>query len=710
MLKREAWNNVCAPRWRGLRLPLFALAIMLIAGSVGELKKAQGQSTSTCNGSYRETTFWNVGFQGEVTVVNNGPAINGWTVTFTFPTSTQTIYELWNGVYTQTGQQVTVSNASYNANVPAGGSITFGFNANWSGSHPAPTGFILNGQSCGGTGGTPTIQTSVTTLGVNEGGSAQFGVRLSAAPTSNVTVNVARLSGDTDLTVSGGATLTFTPTNFGTFQNVTISATEDADTANGTAVFRASATGLANADVTANEVDNDSGVIAIQTSAATLSVNEGASAQFGVRLSAAPASNVTVNVSRLSGDTDLTVSGGATLTFTPANFGTFQNVTISAAEDADTTNGTAVFRASGTGLTNADVNVSEVENDANIIPIQTSVPTLNVNEGGSAQFGVRLASAPASNVTVNVARQSGDTDLTVSAGATLTFTPANFATFQNVTISAAEDGDMANDTAVIRASGTNLAPADVAVTGIDNDVPISILTNLVRTLPVIENSSAQFGVRLASAPPASVTVTVTRSSGDADLTVTGGASLTFTPANFATFQTVTISAAEDADITNGAAMFRASGTGLTNAFADVSEFDNDGLPLPQRTYLATLNGASEVPPEITSATGSSTVILSPDETSALVSLSFANLSSPQTAAHIHGPAEPGNNAPGILLDLDQPLGQVSNLLWVFAPVGGLSVQDQVNALKTGRLYANVHTANFPSGEIRGWLFVVALRG
>jgi uncharacterized protein (DUF1800 family) len=597
MLKREAWKNVFTP---GLRILLFALAIMLIGGGAGELKKIQGQ-TSTCNGTYKETTFWPTGFQGDVTIVNNGPAINGgWTVTFTFPVATQTIAEMWHGAYTQTGQNVTVTNASYNANIPAGGSVNFGFNAAWSGSHPAPTGFTLNGQSCGGSGGGPTIQTSVTTLSVNEGNSAQFGVRLSAAPTGNVTVNVARLSGDTDLTVSGGATLTFTPTNFGTFQNVTVSAAEDADSMNGSAVIRASATGLPNADVTTNEADNDPGVIAIQTSAATLNVNEGASAQFGVRLASAPASNVTVNVARLSGDTDLTVTGGATLTFTPANFGAFQNVTISAAED----------------------------------------------------------------------------------------------------------GDMANDAAVFRASGTNLTSADVAVTGVDNDVPIQILTNLIRTLPVIENSTAQFGVRLASAPTANVTVTVARLSGDADLTVATGATLTFTPANFATLQTVTIRAAEDADITNGIAMFRASGTGLTNAHADVSEFDNDGAPIAQRTYVALLNGASEVPPEITSATGSSTVILSPDETSALVSLSFTNLSSPQTAAHIHGPAEPGNNAPGTLLDLDQPLGQVSNLLWNFTPVGGLTVQDQVNALKTGRLYANVHTANFPSGEIRGWLFVV----
>jgi uncharacterized protein (DUF1800 family) len=685
---------------------LFALVIMLIASGVGELKRVQGQTTSSCNSSYKENTAWNVGFQGEVTVTNNGPAINGWTVTFTFPVATETIYELWNGVFTQTGQNVTVRNASYNPVIPTGGSVTFGFNANWSGSHPAPTAITLNGQSCGGGGGGPVIQTSVTTLNVNEGASAQFGVRLSSAPTSNVTVNVARLSGDTDLTVSGGATLTFTPANFGTFQNVTISAAEDADSTNGTAVFRASGTGLTSADVNVSEVDNDPALIAIQTSVATLNVNEGASAQFGVRLASAPASNVTVNVARLSGDTDLAVSAGATLTFTPANFGTFQNVTISAAEDADSTNGTAVFRASGTGLTSADVNVSEVDNDPVVIAIQTSVTTLNVNEGASAQFGVRLASAPTSNVTVNVARLSGDTDLSVTAGATLTFTPANFGAFQNVTIGAAEDGDMANGSAVFRASGTNLTSADVTATEGDNDVPIPIQTNLVRTLAVVENSTAQFGVRLASAPPANVTVTVTRMSGDADVTVATGATLTFTPANFATFQTVTIRAAEDADITNGTAMFQISGPGLTNAFADVSEFDNDGLPIAQRTYVATLNGASEVPPEITSATGSATVILSPDETSALISLSFSNLSSPQTSAHIHGPADPGNNAPGILKDLDQPLGQVSNLLWVFAPVGGVTVQDQVNALKTGRLYANVHTANFPSGEIRGWLFVV----
>ncbi len=707
MLKPEVWNNVFTPPWRAIRLLLFALVIMLIASGVGELKRTKGQTSSACNPSYRETTFWNVGFQGEVTIVNNGPAINGWTVTFMFPTTTQTIYELWHGTFTQSGQTVTVRNASYNANIPTGGSLTFGFNANWSGSHPAPTGFTLNGQSCGGGGGGPLIQTSVTTLSVNEGMSAQFGVRLSSAPASNVTVNVARLSGDTDLT--GSAMLTFTPTNFGTFQNVTISAAEDGDSTNGSAIFRVSSTGLPNVDVTANEVDNDPPpMVAIQTSVTTLGVNEGGSAQYGVRLSAAPpGGTATVNVARLSGDADLTVSGGATLTFTSANFGTFQNVTISAAQDADTTNGSAVFRASGTNLTPADVTANEVDND--VAAIQTSVATLSVSEGGSGQFGVRLTAAPpGGTVTLNVMRISGDADLTVSGGATLTFTSTNFGTFQNVTISAAEDGDMANGSAVFRVSGGALTPVDVTVMEAENDVPIAIQTNLVRTLAVVENDAAQVGLRLASPPAAPVTVTATRQSGDTNLNVNLPGTVTFTPTDFQTFKFITIRADEDADITNGTAMFQFSGPGLINAAADVSEFDNDGAPVAQRTFVALLNGANEVPPVATSATGNSVVILSPDETSALVSLNFTGLSSPQTAAHLHGPAAPGNNAPGTILDLDQPLGQVSNLLWNIQPVGGLSVLQLVNALKGGQIYANVHTANFPSGEVRGWLFPVAI--
>ena len=58
-----------------------------------------------------------------------------------------------------------------------------------------------------------------------------------------------------------------------------------------------------------------------------------------MKLAFQPASDVTVSVARVSGDTDLTVSGGASLTFTAANWNTAQTVTLAAAEDVDLANG-----------------------------------------------------------------------------------------------------------------------------------------------------------------------------------------------------------------------------------------------------------------------------------------------------------------------------------------------------------------------------------
>ncbi len=118
---------------------------------------------------------------------------------------------------------------------------------------------------------------------------------------------------------------------------MTLSAAEDADTVNGTAVFAVASSGLTSIDVNASEADNDTQSLIVSTT--SVSVNEGSANTFTVRLAAQPASDVTVNVTRTSGDTDLSVSGGGTLTFTTANWNIPQTVTLSAAEDADTVNG-----------------------------------------------------------------------------------------------------------------------------------------------------------------------------------------------------------------------------------------------------------------------------------------------------------------------------------------------------------------------------------
>ena len=250
-------------------------------------------------------------------------------------------------------------------------------------------------------------------MSVTEGATNTFTVKLAFQPAANVTVSVARASGDTDLSVSGGASLTFTTANWNTPQTVTLAAAEDVDLANGSAVFDVTSSGLTTVSVTGTEADNDTQSLVV--SSTSVSVTEGATNTFTVKLAFQPAGNVTVNVARASGDTDLSVSGGASLTFTNANWNTPQTVTLAAAEDADLANGSAVFDVTSTGLTTVSVTGTEADNDAQSLVVSST--SVSVTEGATNTFTVKLAFQPAANVTVSVAQVSGDTDLSVSGGA-----------------------------------------------------------------------------------------------------------------------------------------------------------------------------------------------------------------------------------------------------------------------------------------------------
>ncbi|MGI8735240.1 MAG: PQQ-dependent sugar dehydrogenase [Pyrinomonadaceae bacterium] len=112
---------------------------------------------------------------------------------------------------------------------------------------------------------------------------------------------------------------------------------------------------------------------------------------------------------------------------------------------------------------------------------------------------------------------------------------------------------------------------------------------------------------------------------------------------------------------------------------------------PSQVFVATLGGAQQVPATNSTATGAASLILSPDEETARLSLNFSGLTSQETDAHIHGPAAVGSNA-AVLFPL--PLGQLSDFEISLTP-------QQVTDLKNGLLYVNVHTSMFPNGEIRG---------
>jgi len=211
----------------------------------------------------------------------------------------------------------------------------------------------------------------------------------------------------------------------------------------------------------------------------SVSVPEGGNATFSVRLATAPSANVAVTAAAATGgDANLTVSSGGSLTFTPANFATPQTVTLAAAQDADSTNGTRMFNVSATGVPTVQVTATEADDDPVMSPSPSVTPqslvvsptTLPVPEGSSAIYSVRLAAAPTANVTVNsAAATGGDADLTVTGGANLTFTPANFATAQNVTVAAAQDADSANGTRNINVTSTGLPTVVVTANEVDDE-------------------------------------------------------------------------------------------------------------------------------------------------------------------------------------------------------------------------------------------------
>lgn len=121
----------------------------------------------------------------------------------------------------------------------------------------------------------------------------------------------------------------------------------------------------------------------IVTSTTSMTVNEASSATFTARLAIAPASNLTVSVSRSSGSTSVNPSP-TSLTFTPSNWNTPQTVTVSAADDADNFDNGATITCAASGLTSQNVLVIARDNDR---PAGSPTATITQPKNGATVSG-----------------------------------------------------------------------------------------------------------------------------------------------------------------------------------------------------------------------------------------------------------------------------------------------------------------------------------
>ncbi len=101
---------------------------------------------------------------------------------------------------------------------------------------------------------------------------------------------------------------------------------------------------------------------AIVTDQSTVYAPEGSFTTFNVWLDTDPLGPLTVNISNSAGDADITVAPPS-VTFTSGDYLNPRVVTVSAAEDVDTVNGSATITLDGAAYGSTTVTANEVEND-----------------------------------------------------------------------------------------------------------------------------------------------------------------------------------------------------------------------------------------------------------------------------------------------------------------------------------------------------------
>ncbi len=112
-------------------------------------------------------------------------------------------------------------------------------------------------------------------------------------------------------------------------------------------------------------------------------------------------------------------------------------------------------------------------------------------------------------------------------------------------------------------------------------------------------------------------------------------------------------------------------------------------------FHGTMSPQSEVPAKTTDGKGNVEATLDTATKALTYTVTYSGLTGPATMGHLHGAALPGANAP-VMVPFKAPLD---------SPVKGTATltDEQMGALMDGRMYANIHTAANPGGELRGQL-------
>ncbi|MCU4164289.1 Ig-like domain-containing protein [Carboxylicivirga caseinilyticus] len=403
------------------------------------------------------------------------------------------------------------------------------------------------------------FELSSTALIITEGTQVAFTVWLAAQPIDPVTINLS--SNNTAAATTTPNSLTFTASNWNTAQTVTITALNDNNLTDESATITATVSdgsdasfiNLDNKEISITVTDND--IADYTVSPSPLSLTEGGTGSFSVVLSAQPTNDVVIN---LSNDNTAAASFDLTpLTFKTENWSTAQQIVVTGLEDDDAVDETAIVTLSIDGSSDPDfiisdktltINVSDNES-ANFV---LSASEINITEGNSANFTVVLTAAPTNSVTIDLG--SNNTEALSLSNNQIVFDNSNWNQAQTISITALEDDNVINESVTITASVgsgsdsgySGLQDKTITVIITENDTPDFSVTPT--SLEINETSSQSFSVVLLAEPSSDVVIQLTSS--DEGAATVDESTLTFTTDNWATPQTITVNAINDADSNN----------------------------------------------------------------------------------------------------------------------------------------------------------------
>ena len=433
------------------------------------------------------------------------------------------------------------------------------------------------------------ITVSPKSLAIPEGSTDSYMIQLDKTPSDPVTI---------DITAGGAVTvlppsLTFSDTSA---QTVNVSAAQDDDKDDDSAIISHTASssdsgynGISVDSVSVSIVDDDKGVTVSKES---LTINEGGTDSFTVKLDKTPTADVTIIIS-VGGDggSDLTVSPDS-LTFSDTSP---QMVTVTARQDDDTDDNMAfiLHTASSTdghyhGISIDRVSVTTIDDD---IGVEVSTDSLEIPEGSTDSYTVKLGKAPSDDVTITISFISSGGDVTVLPSS-LTFTRDNRSEPQIVTVTAGQDDDKFDDSAIISHaasssdSGYNGISVDsVSVSIVDGDRGVTVSKE---SLTINEGGTDSFTVKLDKTPTADVTIIISvGGDGGSDLMVSPD-SLTFSDTSP---QMVTVTARQDDDTDDNMAFILHTASSTDGHYNGIS-IDNIAVTIIDDDRVASVTRSS----------------------------------------------------------------------------------------------------------------------